>query len=824
MDFLERAKPLLLPHMGEDQRDSWLTLAFHGQHRDLYDAIAKTGAPRDFTVACVRTLLDCGCLGSRHALSLLLEVLREQAGDEKQSAFDALIGDLDASCERPLDPGCPYRDLRAFREQDAPYFFGRETFTEELVAAVDRRPFVAVVGPSGSGKSSVVQAGLIPVLRGRGSWEVGILRPGRDPWRSLAGCLLGLLQGEPSAEQEYERLEQIGEFARNLKEPDPSARDLSLHDLVERLLAKSQGLEHLLLVVDQWEELYTYKTTGPPAATHFADVLMEATASSPVTVVLTLRADFTGRAIEHRPLRDRLQEATVFLGAMTRAELEQAVTGPAQRVGLDFEPGLVGRILDAVGGEPGNLPLLEFCLSLLCARRQGGHMRQAAYEAIGGVQGAIVRQADTVIDEIEARDPGRGEVARDVFLQLVQLGEGTEDTRRRAVLREFGATARPVVTDLATARLVVTGRDPGGGQETVEVAHEALIRRWPRLQAWLDQDRDDLYLRREVGRAAAAWAEHGEAHRWSDERVIRETAPALRRLASRFALTEPERRFLGPLEPAEMLSRLREPSTSQAQRASIGERLALLPGGDPRPGVGLLADGMPDIAWHAIPGGEVELEIPAMGLRGWLRGGRRFRVEPVHVARHPITVAQWRPFLEAGEGYDALVRRPRGWEPDPQRGRDNQPAVMITWIEALAYCQWLSTRLGYEVRLPTEWEWQQAATGGDPKNQYPWGKWEEGRANTFESEIGRVTAVGLYPHGRSAQGVPDLAGNVMEWCLNRYDSPKDVRLGGDARRVVRGGSWGGDHEGARCAFRLHYHPVVRDDYLGFRVVCVSPIP
>jgi formylglycine-generating enzyme required for sulfatase activity len=114
---------------------------------------------------------------------------------------------------------------------------------------------------------------------------------------------------------------------------------------------------------------------------------------------------------------------------------------------------------------------------------------------------------------------------------------------------------------------------------------------------------------------------------------------------------------------------------------------------------------------------------------------------------------------------------------------------MITWIEALAYCQWLSTRLGYEVRLPTEWEWQQAATGGDPKNQYPWGKWEEGRANTFESEIGRVTAVGLYPHGRSAQGVPDLAGNVMEWCLNRYDSPKDVRLGGrrpagGARRLV----------------------------------------
>ena len=201
----------------------------------------------------------------------------------------------------------------------------------------------------------------------------------------------------------------------------------------------------------------------------------------------------------------------------------------------------------------------------------------------------------------------------------------------------------------------------------------------------------------------------------------------------------------------------------------------------------------------------------------------RDSVEPFHLARHPVTVAQWRPFLEAEDGYEALVRRPRGWAPAPQRGRDNQPVVNVTWVEALAYGQWLSARLGYEVRLPTEWQWQQAATGGDPANPYPWGEWDEGRANTVESELGRVTAAGLYPHGRSAQGVLDLAGNVWEWCLNRYDSPRDVTLGGDARRVVRGGSWGSDREFARCADRGGNHPVDRDDDLGFRLVCVSPI-
>lgn len=289
----------------------------------------------------------------------------------------------------------------------------------------------------------------------------------------------------------------------------------------------------------------------------------------------------------------------------------------------------------------------------------------------------------------------------------------------------------------------------------------------------MQQDRDDLHQRREIGRAAAAWQAHGESHRWPDERVMLEAAPMMRRLVARFPLAAAERSFLGPLDGEELLGLLDDPDTPHALRAAIGDRLTLLAGGDPRPGVGLRADGLPDLVWHAIPGGEVELEVEA---KGWLR-----------------------------------------------RRCDNHPAVELSWFEALAYCQWLSGRIGYEVSLPTEWHWQQAATGGNPANEYPWGKWDEGRANTYESELGRIVAVGLYPQGASAQGVFDLAGNTWDWCLNAFENPADVSPGGDARRVVRGGSWYSDRVSSRGAFRAGGDPGDRSYDLGLRVVCFSPI-
>lgn len=142
----------------------------------------------------------------------------------------------------------------------------------------------------------------------------------------------------------------------------------------------------------------------------------------------------------------------------------------------------------------------------------------------------------------------------------------------------------------------------------------------------------------------------------------------------------------------------------------------------------------------------------------------------------------------------------------------------------MAFCRWLSDRLGYEIKLPTEWQWQQAATGGDPERIYPWsGKWDNGRANTIDSELGRTTAVGIYPHGASLVGAMDMAGNVWEFCLNEFDRPCQVELTGEVSRVLRGGSFLDVPDDARAVFRYDIHPDSRFNYVGFRVSCESPI-
>ena len=154
--------------------------------------------------------------------------------------------------------------------------------------------------------------------------------------------------------------------------------------------------------------------------------------------------------------------------------------------------------------------------------------------------------------------------------------------------------------------------------------------------------------------------------------------------------------------------------------------------------------------------------------------------------------------------------------------RDNHPAENLCCLDAMAFCRWLSARLGYEVRLPTEWEWQQAATGGDPMNVYPWGpEWDGNRANTYESELHRSTAVGMYPHGISPVGTLDMSGNVWEWCLNEHDNPRNVAPAVNARRVVRGGSWEFDRTDARAACRSVSAPFNRNNHLGFRLARAS---
>nr|BAL53484.1 hypothetical protein HGMM_F07C06C06 [uncultured Chloroflexota bacterium] len=366
-------------------------------------------------------------------------------------------------------PPNPYRGLLAFREQDAALFFGREAVSAEVWEWAQKKPLVALVGPSGSGKSSVALAGVLPRARQNPDWAVTSLRPGREPFRELAAALLPLL--EPSL-SETDRLLEIPKLSVALERGE-----IPLTDVLRRILQRTEKTR-LLVLLDQAEELYTLCEEAPRRA--FLDLWLRALAEprAPVRLLLTLRADFLSQALLDRALADALQNGTYLLGPMRREDLQAAIVEPARRHDVTFEDGLVERILDEVGEAAGQLPLLEFALTQLWERQERGRLTHAAYEAIGGVEGALTRHAEAVyegeFDESERED------LRRVFVQLVTPGEGTEDTRRRAARAELGEARWALTRRLADARLVVTGQD-AEGRDYAEVSHEALISRWARL-------------------------------------------------------------------------------------------------------------------------------------------------------------------------------------------------------------------------------------------------------------------------------------------------------------------------------------------------------
>ena len=392
--------------------------------------------------------------------------------------------DLQQRVQSTLASLCPYRGLLYFREEDAPFFFGRDAAIDNILATIQRERLIVVVGASGCGKSSVVRAGLIPRLRQnhQTTWEVITLFPGDDPLHSLAQAFVPLLEPEMT---ETERLIEVNKLAQGF-----SRGELSLHNVTNRILSKQRGTDRLLLVADQWEELYTL-TRNEWERRRFIDELLDATQRESLSVVLTLRGDFVGKALAYRPLSDRLQGVQINLGPMKREELEQAIKRPAGKVNLQFEPGLIKRILDDVGEEPGNLPLLEFVLKRLWEDRQGGMLLHEVYDTMGGLQGAVAKKADELYSQLS---PLEQEAVKRVFLYVVRPGEGGEDTRRRARLMEIGEAARTVVKKLADERLLVTAQGTGD-EDTVEVSHEALIRHWNRLQIWLNEDREFLLWR-----------------------------------------------------------------------------------------------------------------------------------------------------------------------------------------------------------------------------------------------------------------------------------------------------------------------------------------
>ncbi|NEQ68332.1 MAG: hypothetical protein F6J86_28865 [Symploca sp. SIO1B1] len=375
---------------------------------------------------------------------------------------------------------CPYRGLFHFGPNDAEVFFGREIFIEELYSATQTRNFIPVLGASGSGKSSVVLAGLVPKLQQEGHWKFTHFRPGSDPFHALALALVPLYTPELD---NTDQIAQARKLAGYLKD-----NTIPLSDVFAKI--QQNCLNHrVLLIADQFEELYTL--CNEEIQRKFLDCLLTCLGNSTypsslaTVLVTTMRADFLGNALAYPEFADQLREADVKIRSMNSQELRSVIEKPVERLGVTFEAGLVERILNDVEEQPGNLPLLEFALTELWNKRTGKQLTHQVYENIGEVEGALARHADDKYGNLTDEDK---EKVRRIFIQLVRPGEGTEDTRRVALKEELGEQSWSLVTQLADARLVVTSRN-GSDQETVEVVHEALIRNWDELQAWMNTDR-----------------------------------------------------------------------------------------------------------------------------------------------------------------------------------------------------------------------------------------------------------------------------------------------------------------------------------------------
>lgn len=401
----------------------------------------------------------------------------------------------------------PYLGLATFTEAHAPLFFGRESDIRALVDLLDRHRFVAVVGPSGSGKSSLVRAGLIPALAhgalpDSDTWLRRTLLPGEHPLAALAMAL-----SDPDVAPEP-RLTPAA------LRTDPAA----LHAAAEDLLAGGPASADLLLVVDQLEELFTQTSDGNDAEAFIA-ALLEATGrpDARTVVVATLRADFYAAAARRSGLADVLNRSQYVVGPLDADGLERAIVGPAQQVGARLETGLVARILTDVAGQPGALPLLQHALLELWLRADHDTLTVAAYDAVGGIAGALVHRAEGVF---AALGPERQAVARHVLLRLITLGDAGTHTRRRVPLTEFTDTGTSSAVDAVVAAFVqarlLTTSSGADGSRYLEVAHEALIDGWPRLAGWIDESRDDLRLHRRVTDAARDWeaADRGEDRLW----------------------------------------------------------------------------------------------------------------------------------------------------------------------------------------------------------------------------------------------------------------------------------------------------------------------
>lgn len=738
--------------------------------------------------------LECVPLGTG-------EIQYIDARTDYQGALQKILKELEASTsdyristpEIPslpagVDPRNPYKGLLTFTENDSDDFFGREALTEKLKGRVlktleaksDR--FLAVMGASGAGKSSVVLAGLIPSLRkSHESWTIlPKIVPGTHPIEALADSLYSAMPEK-----------SLSAIETDLKSPGGR--------MLHRLANQIEG-EQVILYIDQFEELFTL-TDDEDERHQFINLITHAVteADGKVIVILSMRADFYGHPANYPELGRLVNQNSDLVLPMNISELRNAIEKPARLsdVGLSFDSGLVAEIIFALRERDkalaGALPLLQFTLERLFEERDATQLTWETYNSLGnpqegisGVEGAIGTHCEVVFNTLPENVKAK---LGQVFLPLVNIDETTgEATRRRALQSSVivDDETKLFVQRFIKNRLLQTGQE----NETVyiEITHEALFRSWERLKEWLTSAQEDLILLRQVKTATAEWHRRGKDYlRWNHERLglvyemIERLQPELNDTEKVFIEAEQER----------LQRELEDISTTHQRRYTIGERLNDI--GDIREGVGV-KDRLPDIAWLPITENQ-GLEMDFMSDEITLG---EFSVPDFFMSKYLTTFGQFQTFLESD--WDNL----KWWydfppyaiqQPFREQNQQlmNYPRDNITWYQSVAFTRWMNHHMdGYEInhtnestfiigtnaeiRLPSVKEW--IATAKTSKQV---------SGNTLEANIDYSTAVGMY---RCEDISPsDMVGNLMEWCLNDVTIQPDNSSHGQDYRILCGSAY-----------------------------------
>lgn len=656
---------------------------------------------------------------------------------------DLLVSQAPAA---PPTPGvAPYLGLATFSESDAPRFFGRATLSQSLSLRLQQERLLVLLGASGSGKSSLVRAGVIPLLRAEG-WRMVTTTPTATPFEALVRSL----------------------------HPDPTPPPAELAEVWRaepwQLAAwlETPAAPPTLLVIDQLEELFTL-CPDPDTRHRFARALLLAAQTGRATrVLLVLRDDYLTRTAEIPGLREALDGRQVYVGPLSGRDLIEVITGPARQGDWKLEQALLQKVLVDVGDQPGALPLLSQALLETWKRRQGRVMTLAAYEEeVGGVAGVIQQTADRVYADLS---PAGQQLARNILLRLIALEERPVDMARRAPVSELlsDAAAPMVLERLAQERLITL---EGGSAALI---HEAVIRHWPALQLWLSQNRPGLIIWRRLTDDAAVWESqqrHTSYLYWGEQ--LRRAQACLPDLP----LTP------SPLEHAFLQASLRRERVRRT--AQMGLALAAVTA------VALFF--LLPWLWRQ----EARRLNPAVPSPPFPAGLARLGDDTPGARAHPPRAMSLGAFAvhqyEVSNRLYALCDRANRCDSLTLTGAPDEPVVNVTAVQATQLCAWLGGR------LPTEAEWERAARGTTGR-RWPWGdtpapnaRWVNMSITTARSALAAVADPTFAP-GATPEGIMHLLGNVAEWtltpaiceaepyCAEMWDGVTDTLL------AVRGGS------------------------------------